>query len=290
MKILILTSGGDAPGMNMIIYQLRKAFKKNLFYCEDGFKGLINGNIYNINDLNLQNDFQFKAGSVIGSSRCPEFQTETGFKEGLSYAKQFDYVVVLGGNGSYKGCKQLTENNVKTIFVPSTIDNDVDISDYSQGFDTAVSSCKFYIENTMPTINTFKRCCIYEVMGRKCGKIATETFKSCKCDYLISYEKDLKYNKITKIINDNFSKRKGSSIILRENIIEKEDILDTLQKKCPNVEIKYSVIGYLQRGFIPTKKELKIAKLFAKNIVKLINIKSKSKALVIKKNILEVID
>ena len=126
MKILILTSGGDAPGMNKVIALMQKKFKDSLYACEEGFKGLIEGKIAlasTFSPLASENE----AGSCIRCSRCPEFKTKKGFKKALENAKRFDYVVVLGGNGSYKGCCELNENGVKTIFIPSTIDNDVKV-------------------------------------------------------------------------------------------------------------------------------------------------------------------
>ena len=250
MKILVLTSGGDAPGMNQTIYQLKKSFKDDLYASLEGFKGLINGKIVKVPDCRKEKN---KAGSMIFSSRCPEFATREGFSKALENAKKFDYIIVLGGNGSYKGCKELNENGVKTVFIPSTIDNDVDISEYSQGFDSAVSACEFYIKNSMPSMQAFNRCAIFEVMGRKCDKIAKETFL----------------------------RHRASSIILRENIVKIEEFKSKLSKLCPKVEIKTIIIGYIQRGISPTKKELKISKQFARYATRAIKAGREGTAIVV---------
>ena len=156
MKILVLTSGGDAPGMNMILYSLYRKFGKDLFAARAGFKGLINNDICNISEFKMD---KLSAGSIIKSSRCPDFKTREGFKKGLNNAKNFDYVIILGGNGSYKGACELAENGIKAIFIPATIDNDVEISEYSQGFNTAVSACINHFNSIMPSMETFNRWC-----------------------------------------------------------------------------------------------------------------------------------
>ena len=281
MKILVLTSGGDAPGMNQTIYQLKKSFKDDLYASLEGFKGLINGKIVKVPDCRKEKN---KAGSIIFSSRCPEFATREGFSKALENAKKFDYIIVLGGNGSYKGCKELNENGVKTVFIPSTIDNDVDISEYSQGFGSAVSACEFYIKNSMPSMQAFNRCAIFEVMGRKCDKIAKETFLRVKGDYLIANEEDLEYDKISRLILDNHKQHRASSIILRENIVKIEEFKSKLSKLCPKVEIKTIIIGYIQRGIGPTKKELKISKQFARYAIWAIKAGREGTAIVVQNN------
>ena len=279
MKILVLTSGGDAPGMNQTIYQLKKYFKDKLYASCEGFRGLINGNIVKAPDCKKEKD---SAGSIIFSSRCPEFATSDGFNKALANAKKFDYVIVLGGNGSYKGCKDLNRYGVKTVFIPSTIDNDVEISDYSQGFDSACSACEFYIKNSMPSMYAFNRCAIYEVMGRRCDKIAKSTFKKVNGSYLIANEEDLDYEKLSQLITENYKNHKATSIILRENIVKIDEFRKKLSKLSPNVEIKTIVIGYIQRGINPTKKEIKISKQFAHLAIKSIKNGRKSSAIVVK--------
>lgn len=283
MKILILTSGGDAPGMNKVIAIMQKKFKNSLYACEEGFKGLIEGKIAlasTFSPLASENE----AGSCIRSSRCPEFKTRRGFKKALENARRFDYVVVLGGNGSYKGCCELNENGVKTIFIPSTIDNDVKISDYSQGFDTALNACQYVIKNTMPSMAAFKRCAIYEVMGRECPLLAQKTQEKMNCNYLISSQKDIDFEKISNIINENYGQNLATSIIIKERLISSEELISKLSILSPNVEIKYIQVGYLQRGGKPTKKELYFAKKFAQLAIKIIKENKKSRAIIYKNN------
>ena len=264
MKILILTSGGDAPGMNKVIALMQKKFKDSLYACEEGFKGLIEGKIAlasTFSPLASENE----AGSCIRCSRCPEFKTKKGFKKALENAKRFDYVVVLGGNGSYKGCCELNENGVKTIFIP-------------------LHACKYVIENTMPTMAAFKRCAIFEVMGRECPLLAQSTQEEENCDYLISSQKDIDFQKISDIINENYRQNLATSIIIKERLLSSEELISKLSVLCPNVEMRYIKVGYLQRGVKPTKKELYFAKNFARLAIKLIKENKKSRAIIYKNN------
>ena len=288
MKVLILTSGGDAPGMNKVISVLYKKFKENLYACKEGFKGLINNEICKVEVFEPKR-YENEAGSCIKCSRCPEFKTKKYFNKALENAKQFDYVVVLGGNGSFKGCNDLTQNGVKTVFIPSTIDNDVEISDYSQGFDTAVNACVSYIKNTMPTIEAFKRCCIFEVMGRNCDKIAKEVQKYVCCDLIISNENDINYKEIADIINGNYKKGNATSIIIKERIIDINVFISNLKQYSPQVEIRGAIVGYLQRGTKPTEKELFYAKNFAKKAIGIIKENKRSGAIIFKNNCFQII-
>ena len=136
MKILILSSGGDAPGMNRFVWEIYKTFPKQTYFAYAGFTGLVNGQIFPLRDV-INKSLKNEAGTVIKSSRCPEFKEDEVFKLGLENAKGFDVVIILGGNGSEKGAKQLFENGINTIFVPATIDNDVDDCAYSIEFSTA---------------------------------------------------------------------------------------------------------------------------------------------------------
>lgn len=283
MKVLVLTSGGDAPGMNMVLFQLYKRFGHNLYACRAGFKGLINNDIIPISEFKPLGKAK-QAGSIIKCSRCPEFKTEAGFNQGLENAKRFDVVVVLGGNGSYKGCKQLNDNGVRTVFIPATIDNDVHISDYSLGYHTAVQACVKTIENVMPSMDAFDRACIFEVMGRNCPRIAKGVNLGYPCDYMITSKKDIDYKKIAEIIKNNHDLGKGSAILLKERIIKNQTLIKNLNKLEPKIEIKAVTVGYTQRGSAPTDIDLEYARKFAKFAINIIAHKKISGAIIYKKN------
>lgn len=269
MKILVLTSGGDASGTNRFLFNLHKAFGKNLFACRYGFKGLIEGDICPFSEYNVAK-LKNSAGSMIKSSRCPEFATEKSFKKGLKNAQKFDFVVVLGGNGSHKGAQEIANHGVKTIFVPMTIDNDVEGSDYSIGFHTAVKACCDYIHSTMPSMASFDRCAVFEVMGRRHNAIALNVAKAVDCDYAILSKEDVNYDDMAKKINKNKKENKATCIVVQENIVSLKELCHELSSKCPKVEIKGLIVGHIQRGSKPTRVELKFAKKFAKETIRAI--------------------
>lgn len=272
MKILVLSSGGDAPGMNKFIEQIYKSFEGETYFAYAGFTGLVNRQIYSLEDV-LHKGFEKEAGTIIHSSRCPEFKEDEVFAKGLENAKNFDCVIILGGNGSEKGAKRLYENGVNTIFVPGTIDNDVDDSFYTIGFSTAVKECVYAVKNTMPSIIAFNNSCLFEVMGREHDAIAQETAKIVGADYVISNKKTLDFEVIKNIILQKYIKNQSACIIVRENIMPVEKIAKKLNQLLGENLVKFQVVGRTQRGGKPTKDELLMATKFADATTK--SIKSK---------------
>jgi len=267
MKVLVLTSGGDAPGMNMAIATLFKKFKGKLYACRAGFKGLVNNDILTLKEYKpLQ--VSKEAGSVIKCSRCEAFKEEKYFKKAVENAGRFDAVVVIGGNGSLKGAKELAKAGVKTVYIPATVDNDIEESDYSLGFHTAVKAACESFRNIMPSFDAHDRVGVFEVMGRNCNKIAKAVSEICKPDVLITKSDDINYNEIAKIIIDNKEQGSSSSIIIKENLIGLNDFIKNLTKVTPKVEIRGIKVGYVQRGHKPTQRELHFAKTFAKCAIK----------------------
>ena len=279
MKQLVLVSGGDAPGINAFLAKFNK-LNKNVDAVIGGFRGLIDGNIKPLASF-MPEEYKKQAGCIIKSSRCPEFKEDINFNIALNIAKKYDVVIILGGNGSFKGASRLADNGVRTIFIPTTIDNDVDNSEYSLGFDSAVQACKFVVNNVMPSMEAFNRCCVFEVMGRKCDAISKAVYSNVKADYLIANEKDLKYRNISKIVKEKFNNGEGSCIILRENIIDISEFCDKLQNSS-KVVVKNNIIGHIQRGFKPTDCDIKAGEEFAKQATKALKKLESSCAIVYK--------
>ena len=265
MKLLVLVSGGDAPGINMFLAQINKKVK-NIDAVEGGYRGLIDGNIKPLASFE-PDKYKDQAGAVIKSSRCPEFKEDKNFNKALKVANNYDCLIILGGNGSYKGAERLFENGVRTIFVPTTIDNDVEGSEYSLGFHTAVKSCCYTIKNVMPSMEAFNRCCVFEVMGRKCDAITQAVASAMQADYVIAKEEDINFAKITKIIRQRKKENHSSFIVLRENIVNISEFCMDLQEKS-GVEVRNNIVGHIQRGFKPTSVDLKTAKKFADVTIK----------------------
>ncbi len=273
MKILFLCSGGDAPGMNRYIWELYSKFKKDLYFAYAGFDGLIKGKIFPLSSV-IDKSLKDEAGTVTKTSRCPEFKQAKYFKMGLENAKQFDVVIVFGGNGSQKGAKQLFENGINTIFVPGTIDNDVLDCEYSIGFSTAVKEGVYAIDNSMPSNDAMDLACIYEVMGRESDRIALKVAEMVCADYCISDKKSLNLEKLKKIIEINYENQLSTCIVLRENLIDPKELTDKLNQEFQKKIVRFHIVGRTQRGGKPTEEELNMATKYAKKTVQCIKSKT----------------
>ena len=269
MKVLVLCSGGDGAGMNRFVYNLFAAFKDEAYFALSGFKGLIDNQIFPLKEVATKQQRDL-AGSVIGSSRCPEFKEQQFFQIALENARKFDCVVILGGNGSERGAKELFDNGVNTIFVPGTIDNDVNGSSYSIGFSTAVNECVYAVQHTMPSIKTMGDSCLFEVMGRQHPAIAQAVAQRVKTDLCISTKKELDYEKIKDVVLQKMIKNQSACIIVRENLENIEKIADKVNKLLGMEVVKFQVVGRTQRGGTPTKEELLMADKFSKEVISLI--------------------
>ena len=262
MKILLIASGGDGSGMNKVVAELYKKHKDNIYACFRGFYGLYKNDIRPLKSFEPLK-YEKEAGCCIKTARFPEFKEEKFFRVALKHAREFDYVIVMGGNGSEKGCQDLTMGGVKTMFIPGTIDNDVDNSEYSLGFDTAIDQCCQTIKNVMPSMEAMERSCVFEAMGRHCPDIAVETAKRVGAEVCVQDKKDLKYKEIASLIKNRKKEHLSTTIVLRENILPIKEFADKLNELLKEDVVKTQVVGYTQRGGKPTKTELTNAKQFA---------------------------
>lgn len=269
MKVLVLASGGDAPGMNKFIAQLYKKFGKNLYACRGGFRGLYENDIYPASYFEPLK-YENAAGCCIKSSRFAQFKEKMFFDKCLKNAKEYDAVVVLGGNGSKAGVRDLADNGMRAVFVPATIDNDVDDTDYCIGFHTAVNAvCNSY-RSLMPSMDAFGRCCIIETMGKYEGNIATTAAKILNPTILITEKDQLNEEKLVKEIKKAYKKGQSTSVIIRENICDVRDLAKRLEEQVAPAEVRSFTVGHLQRATAPTKVELKIAAKYAHGAAKAI--------------------
>ena len=266
MNIGILASGGDGVGMNNCLYHLCKDLYKqnNIILFDAGFKGLVYNKTCKF-DIDELKQNSLCGGVVIHSSRCPEFATIEGIQKAVkTYDNhKLDVLIVMGGNGSLRGVKEFFEHKKNVMFVPCSIDNDVFDSDYAIGFSTACKNCIEYIQNVNCTMQAFNRACIYEVMGRDCGRIADFVSIQVDADYCYSNEK-CSIDDCAKSLQT-----KSPIIVLKENLVNIEDFAKELQEKT-KIETRYCVIGYYQRGGKPTKLEVKNSKLLANACTKCI--------------------
>lgn len=273
MRIGILTSGGDAPGMNSFVYNfvnLATIHNYNLFSVKFGFQGLIDGQINKLNAKDVSN-ISHLGGSFLKSCRCPEFQTKKGFDAAVKNCKKhLDCLVIIGGNGSLKGTLSLHKAGINVIFIPATIDNDLYYTEKSLGFDSAVNCAVEQIDRIKQTMLSLNRIFICEVMGRECPDIATSCFLATNADLLITNKLEGKLETVFEKINISLKNGVESpTIILKENVLNAEKLANQIQNKF-DIETRASVLGYIQRGASPSVFDRIYAKQLADKSLNLI--------------------
>ena len=287
MKIGILTSGGDAPGMNTFISRFVFSAKKNheIVAFKYGYQGLVDGITTSLDSQLLEN-FDHLGGSLIKNSRCEEFKTKKGLKKALTTLKlyQIDCLVVLGGDGTLKGAKELAKSNVKVIYVPSTIDNDLSLTETTLGFDSAVNAAVDSIDKIKQTMVSHGRVFICEVMGRRCPDIAINTGIATDASMTITKAEQLDLKKVVEKVKEDLACGKESPlIVIKENLTDIFDLAKDIQNMI-DIETRACKIGYLQRGTAPSIFDRILASKFAEETVKAINKKSFNKIVSYNKN------
>ncbi len=265
-KIAVLCSGGDSPGMNCAIRAVvRTAIGENLeiYGIQKGYAGLLEGNIRELNVSSVGNIIQH-GGTFLQTSRCPEFQTEEGRREAANILrrKKIDALIVIGGDGSFNGAMKLyTEHKFPVIGIPGTIDNDIDGTEYTIGFDTAVQTAVDAVDKIRDTANSHARTFIVEVMGRKSPAIALKVGICTGAENVILPTKEIDYQKISADIDRGIKRGKTSSIIIAAEG-EVEGIGHLIQKALKekfNLAAHVCILGHIQRGGNPTPTDRLIA-------------------------------
>ncbi|QXM05349.1 6-phosphofructokinase [Crassaminicella indica] len=276
----VLTSGGDAPGMNAAIRAVVRAGIYNnikVMGIERGYNGLINGNIKEMN-LSSVADIIHRGGTVLKTARCEEFKTEEGRKKALNVLKVFgiEGLVVIGGDGSFTGAQKLSEAGIKTIGIPGTIDNDLAYTDYTIGFDTALNTVLDAITKIRDTSASHGRANIVEVMGRHCGDIALYAGLAGGAESVIVPEEEFSIDDVCRKLIQGRSRGKLHSIImLAEGIGGNAFELGKEIEEVTGIETKVTVLGHIQRGGNPSAFDRILAsKLGAKAVSLLIEGKS----------------
>lgn len=288
-KIGVLTSGGDAPGMNAAIRAIVIAGIYNnlqVMGIRRGFSGLLEMDTVCM-DLKSVSDIINLGGTILHTSRSKKFKT----KEGVSLARDnckhlgLDGLVIIGGDGSLRGAKELSELGVLCVFIPGTIDNDVPNSEYTIGFDTAMNTAMQMIDKIKDTAESHERCNVIEVMGRKCGEIALNTGISVGATAIIIPEVayDLKKDIIDKIKYMKKIGKKHFIIIASEGIIKIEDLAKKINAET-ELEVRTTVLGHVQRGGTPTLRDRVMASLMGEKAIEIICKYDISKTIAIKEN------
>ena len=274
-KIAILTSGGDAPGMNACIRAVvRYAIYNELtvYGVERGYNGLINNNM-RILDRRSVGDMIHRGGTFLKTARCPEFNTLEGQREAARVIRErdIDGLIVIGGDGSMRGARDLTVNfGIPTVGIPGTIDNDLAYTDYTLGFDTAVNTALSAINNLRDTMTSHDRVSIIEVMGRHCGDIALYAGLAGGAEEILVPEMPLDIDAIAEKLKQGAARGKMSSIIvLAEGAGKAEDIAKLIEEKT-GVSIRITTLGHIQRGGLPTMADRVLAAKFGVRAVELL--------------------
>ncbi len=256
----VLTSGGDAPGMNAAIRAVvRKSLANGLKVkgIKKGYQGLLNEEIIDMDRRSVSDIIQ-RGGTILGTARCMEFTTPEGQAKGAEICRKhgIDGMVVIGGDGSYRGAQKLSQQGINTVGVPGTIDLDISCTDYTIGFDTAINTAMEAIDKIRDTSSSHERVSIVEVMGRHAGYIALWCAIANGADDILLPEKyDYNEQRIIDNIIDNRKKGKTHHIIVNAEGIGHSTSMARRIEAATGLETRASILGYMQRGGSPTCKD-----------------------------------
>lgn len=255
-KIAVLTSGGDAPGMNAAIRAVVRSGIYNsvrILSVKDGFTGLINAQIEEMN-LSSVADIIHRGGTILKTTRCEEFETKEGQRKAMNVIAVLgiDGIVVIGGGGSLKGAKVINSLGIPSIGVPGTIDNDLGYTDYTIGFDTSVNTVVDAISKIRETSISHGRANIIEVMGRDCGNIALYAGLASGAESIIIPEMEFSIDEVCrKLLRGRNRGKLHSIIILTEGVADPIKIGNEIKEKT-GIETRATILGHIQRGGSPT--------------------------------------
>lgn len=254
----VLTSGGDAPGMNAAIRAVVRASK---FYglkvmgIKNGYEGLLHGDVFEM-DARFVSDTMHRGGTILRTARSKEFREIEGVRRAVSQAKYFgiDGLVVIGGDGSFRGARDLCHEGLPTIGIPGTIDNDIAYTEYTIGFDTAINTAKEAVDKIRDTANSHSRCNIIKVMGRNSGNIALNVGIAAGAEAILVPEKEIDFEAdILKPIEQGRDRNKKHFIIIvAEGVKIDTNELEKKIEEATGIEARTTILGYLQRGGSPT--------------------------------------
>lgn len=273
-RIAVLTSGGDSPGMNAAVRAVvRKAINEGMevFGINYGYAGLVAGDIRQLNVQDVSDKIG-RGGTFLYSARYPEFATEEGQLKGIEQLKKhgIEGLVVIGGDGSYQGAVALTKRGFPTIGIPGTIDNDIPGTDYTIGFDTAVTTALDALDRIRDTATSHVRTFIVEVMGRNAGDIALWAGVAAGAEQIIIPEVDTDYEEMMNQIRRGREKgKKHTIIVLAEGVMSGQEFAEKMWA-LGEQHTRVSVLGHMQRGGSPTARDRVLASLFGAKAVELL--------------------
>lgn len=287
-KIAILTSGGDAPGMNACIracvrYALYKGFE--VYGVDRGYKGLIENNLIEMNSRSVSDIIQ-RGGTILHTARSVEFKDPKYRKIAADNLRSrgIENLIVIGGDGSFHGAQLLSnENGIRVVCIPGTIDNDLPYTDFTLGFDTAVNTVLWAINALRDTMTSHDRVSILQVMGRNCGDIALYAAISGGAEYALVPEVPYDLDELTKNLLASQKRGKTSNVII---VAEGAGDVNEIEKRLSGegICVRSTILGHIQRGGAPTMQDRVLAARFGVRAIELIEDKQTNRVIGIKDN------
>ena len=255
----VLTSGGDAPGMNAAVRAVVRTAIANGMTVKGiirGYNGLIEGNIIDL-DVRSVSDIIHRGGTVLYTARSPKFKTEEGMQAAIENCKKhgIEGIVTIGGDGSFRGARDLSERGIPCVGIPGTIDNDISSTDYTIGFDTAMNTAMEMVDKLRDTTQSHDRCSVIEVMGRHAGFLALQCGIAVGATAIMVPEVETKIEDVIAKINETRKTGKQHFIIIvAEGVGGVEDIAKKIEE-ATGVESRATILGHVQRGGNPTVRD-----------------------------------
>lgn len=274
-KIGILTSGGDSPGMNAAIRAVtRSAITQgfDVFGIYDGYKGILENRIVPLYRYSVS-DMIIKGGTMLGSARFPQFKERDVVRQAAEKLKamEIDALVVIGGDGTYRGALALKEEGINTIALPGTIDNDISCTDFTIGFDTALNTVVENIDKLRDTSSSHHRCSVVEVMGNRCGDLALFAGISTGAEIIITAQTGFNAQEVMERLRyyENVKRKNHALLIISEKITDVEQLAAQISKET-GFSGRATVLGHIQRGGSPSPFDRMLATQMADKAVECI--------------------
>lgn len=259
-SIAVLTSGGDAPGMNAAIRAVVRAgisYGMRVLGVQHGYNGLLSGEVVEMN-LRSVSDIIHRGGTILYTARSPEFNTPEGVQKAAENCRKMGVngVVVIGGDGSFRGARDLTGAGIPCIGIPGTIDNDIAASEYTIGFDTALNTAVEMVDRLRDTMESHDRCSVVQVMGRRCGDIALETGIAVGATSILVPEipYDFQHDIVDRMTLTQKTGKMHFIIVVAEGVGGVELLAEKIEK-ATGIETRATVLGHVQRGGSPTLRD-----------------------------------
>lgn len=259
-SIAVLTSGGDSPGMNAAVRAVvRTACQRGIkvYGVDRGYTGLIKGDVHEMN-LRSVSDIITRGGTILYSARCPEFKTEEGVQKAVDTCKRvgIDGMVIIGGDGSFRGARDLSLRGIPCIGLPGTIDNDISCTDYTIGYDTCLNTIVQMVDRIRDTSESHDRCTVVEVMGRGAGYLALESGIAVGATSILvpEVEHDIERDIIARIREFQKTGKRHFIVIVAEGVGGTAEIAKKIEAET-GVESRATILGHVQRGGSPTARD-----------------------------------